>query len=77
MYTRHIDVHMYVVAYMRSIGRGMKGYPRYRKTFTTTLRQKFGGPAGVSATNYACVGYELFTHRECENARGAIRLKGA
>lgn len=32
MYTRHVDVHMYVVAYMRSMGRGMKGYPRYRKT---------------------------------------------
>lgn len=32
MYTRHVDVHMYVVAYVRSMGRGMKRYPRYRKT---------------------------------------------
>lgn len=32
MYTRHVGVHMYVVAYVRSMGHGMKGYPRYRKT---------------------------------------------
>lgn len=27
MYTRHVSVHMYIVAYVRSMGCGMKGYP--------------------------------------------------
>jgi len=27
---------------------------------------------GVSATNYACVGYALFTHRECESAQHGV-----
>lgn len=31
MYTRHVGVHMYVVAYVRSMGRVMKGYPLVRK----------------------------------------------
>lgn len=44
MYTRHVDVHMYAVDYVRSMGRAMKGYPRYRKTHARTLRQKFGAP---------------------------------
>jgi len=49
---------------LREIGeaRGMKGrYPRYGKTLA--LRRKFGELAGVSAANYAQVGYALFTHR--------------
>lgn len=75
MYTRHVGVHMYIVAYVRSMGCGMKGYPLVtEKNPRIPFAGKFGEPAGVLATNYARVGYALFTHRECESAQyGRVR----
>lgn len=80
MYTRHVDVHMYIVAYVRSMGCGMKGYPLVtEKNPRIPFARKFGEPAGMLATNYARVGYALFTHRKCECAqyrRAGFAFKG-